>query len=221
MVTAVLDYSVARPAPADIKSRGYVGVMRYVAPIGAASGPAFGGADDSHKVIFQPEYNALYAQGLAVGLNWEWYTNRAREGASAGTQDATEALRQSNILGYTGALYFSIDYDAPPGDQPALNAYFQACAQVIGFTRLGCYGGYWPLSRLFTAGLISYGWQANAWSGTNRESRAHLLQTLTKDFSGQADIDTVLKPDWQGLPPGPDIQKVQSLLQQALAELEK
>ena len=195
-MSQVLDYSLARPDPAAIAAAGYVGVMRYVAP-----------AQDAPKVIYAPEYAALRAAGLQVGLNWEWYADRAREGAASGTADAQEALRQANALGYGGAIYFSVDYDAPPADQPAINAYFQACAQVIGLARLGCYAGYWPLSRLFDAGLIIYGWQTIAWSGGNRESRAHLYQTAQTAFNNGADVNDVLKDNWTGevmaVPQGP------------------
>lgn len=190
-MSQVLDYSLARPAPSEIKARGYIGVLRYVAP-----------AEDAPKVITASEYAALRSAGLVVCLNWEWYGNRAKEGASAGEFDAQSALMQAKALGYDGPIYFSVDYDAPEADQPGINAYFQTCAQVIGKPRLGAYGGYWPLSRLFDAGLISYGWQTLAWSGTNRESRAHLYQNGATDFAGQADINDVLKANWAGgLPP--------------------
>ena len=182
-----LDYSLARPDPAAIVAAGYVGVLRYLAP-----------EIDAPKIITPVEYENLIGHGLKVVLNWEWYGNRAREGAAAGTADAQEALRQANELGYTGCIYFSVDYDAPPADQPAINAYFQACAQVLGLARLGAYGGYWPLSRLFDAGLIRYGWQTFAWSGGNRESRAHLYQNGATVFDGGADVNDILQPDWTG-----------------------
>ena len=184
-MSQVLDYSTARPVPADIVAAGYVGVVRYLAP-----------AIDAPKVIYQPEYDALRAAGLQIALNWEWYGWRAREGASAGTADAQEALQQAEALGYTGAIYFSVDYDASEADQPAINAYFSACAEVIGLARLGAYGGYWPLSRLFDAELIRFGWQAIAWSGGNRESRAHLYQNGATALGG--DVNDVLKNDWTG-----------------------
>lgn len=182
-----LDYSLARPDPAAAIAAGYVGVLRYLAP-----------TEDAPKVITAVEYENLRGHGLKVALNWEWYGNRAREGAAAGTADAQEALRQANELGYTGAIYFSVDYDAAPADQPAINAYFQACAAVIGLERLGAYAGYWPLSRLFDAGLIHYGWQTFAWSGGNREARAHLYQNGETVFDGGADVNDILKPDWTG-----------------------
>lgn len=200
-MSQVLDYSLARPDPAAIVAAGYVGVLRYVAP-----------AMDAPKIIYQPEYAALLSHGLKVVLNWEWYADRPREGAAAGTADAQEALRQADALGYTGAIYFSVDYNAPDSDQPAINAYFQACAQVIGLNRLGAYGGYWPLSRLFDAGLIVYGWQTLAWSGGKRESRAHLYQNGAQAL-GACDVNDVLKSDWAGgnmVPKGPFVWLVVS-----------
>jgi hypothetical protein len=184
----VLDYSVGRPGAAAIKSAGYVGVMRYVAPYPM----------DKSKVIVAAEYQELLSAGLIVGLNWEWYANRAREGTAAGLSDATEAKKQADALGYTGCIYFSVDYDAPALDQPALNDYFKACASVLGLQRLGAYAGYWPLKRLFDAGLISFGWQTVAWSGGLKESRAHLYQNTFKLFAGDADSSDVLKANWQG-----------------------
>lgn len=185
-MTQALDYSLARPDPAAIKAAGYVGVLRYVAP------PSL------PKVIKQPEYAALQAAGLQVALNWEWYAARAREGAAAGMADAQEAKKQADALGYTGAIYFSVDYDAPESDQPTLDAYFNACAGVIGLARLGAYAGYWPLKRFFDAGVITYGWQTLAWSGGHRESRAHLYQNGQTAFAGGADVNDILKQSWTG-----------------------
>lgn len=193
-MTQALDYSLARPDPAAIVAAGYIGVLRYLAPLPA----------DAAKVITAAEYAALQAAGLKVALNWEWYGNRAREGAAAGTADAQEALRQADELGYHGAIYFSVDYDAPESDQPALDAYFQACAQVLGLHRVGAYAGYWPLTRLLNAGLVTYGWQTFAWSGGNKDSRIYLYQNGTRVFNGGADVNDILKENWTGETMVPD-----------------
>ncbi len=58
----VLDYSLARPSPSQIKAKGYIGMLRYVAPVPM----------DAPKVITAAEYKALRAAGLQVVLNWEW-----------------------------------------------------------------------------------------------------------------------------------------------------
>lgn len=185
-MSQVLDYAWARPDPAQIKSKGYIGVLRYLAPL------------PNGKVIDAAEYKELQAAGLQIALNWESYGNRAREGTAAGLSDAKNALEQAQALDYAGVIYFSVDYDAPESDQIRINQYFIACAGVIGRERLGAYGGYWPLKRLFDSGLISFGWQTVAWSGSNRESRCHLFQTGKHDFGEDADINDVLKPDWRG-----------------------
>lgn len=183
----VVDYSFARPDPAAIKAAGYVGVMRYL----SWSNPQSDG-----KILSIGEKDALEAAGLTVGLVWEYYAARASEGQAAGVADATEALRQSDALGHHGAIYFAVDYDAPESDQAGIDAYFWAAATIIGFSRLGAYAGYWPLKRLFDAGLITFGWQTSAWSGGNWESRSHLRQTGEQDFNGNVDINEVLQTNW-------------------------
>ncbi len=183
-MSQVLDYSWARPGARAIHDAGYVGVMRYLS------------YDTTGKNITAAEANDLWAHGLQVGLVWETTADRVKGGAAAGQSDAREALRQANVFVHTGAIYFAIDYDAPESDQGVINDYFRACAQVIGFNRIGCYAGYWPLKRLFDAGLISFGWQTLAWSGGNQESRAHLYQNGGQAFGHSADVDDVLKDNW-------------------------
>lgn len=186
-MSRVLDYSVGRPDPRAIVAAGYEGVMRYLAP-----------EQDAAKVIYAPEYASLQAVNLKIGLNWEWYAARAREGMAAGVADAQEALKQANALGYMGAIYFSVDYDAPESDQPAINEYFIACGHVLTLARVGAYGGYWVIKRLFDAGMITYGWQTVAWSGGNLDSRSHLHQVAFGVLEGDADANDVLKDDWLG-----------------------
>lgn len=183
-MSQVVDYSWARPGVANIKNAGYIGVMRYLS------------YDNTGKTVSRAEADEIRGAGLKLGLVWENAANRVKGGAAAGASDAQEALRQANALGHTGVIYFAIDYDAPESDQQAINDYFQACATVIGKDRLGCYAGYWPLKRLFDAGIITYGWQTVAWSGGNRESRAHLYQNGGQVFSGGADVNDVLKDNF-------------------------
>lgn len=179
----VLDYSFGRPSLQAIKDAGFAGIMRYL-------------SYDSAKNLDAAELDTAKSLGLEVGIVWETTASRVKGGGAAGISDAQDALRQANALGITGPIYFAIDYDAPEGDQPAINAYFQACAGVIGTERLGCYSGYWPLKRLFDAGIITYGWQTLAWSGGNKESRAHLYQNGAQTLG--ADINDVLRDNWNG-----------------------
>ena len=75
-------------------------------------------------------------------------------------------------------IYFSIDFDAQPSQQSAINAYFDGVASVLGRDRTGAYGGYGPISRLFDDGKIKWGWQTYAWSDGQWDARAQLRQFL-------------------------------------------
>jgi hypothetical protein len=101
-------------------------------------------------------------------------------------------------------LYFAVDYDAPEKDQPAIDAYFRGVASVIGLARTGVYGGYWPLSRLKAAGLATWFWQTDAWSGSNRLAGRHLHQhAATVTIGGvSCDKNTALTSDFGQWMPG-------------------
>lgn len=153
-----VDYSGGRPGGAAIKAAGFSFACRYV----------FDGAPQlPEKLLTAAEASDLIANGVAVVSNWEAAADNARGGFSQGVSDAQGA--NANHLtagGPTGApIYFSVDYDAPESDQAAINAYFQGVASVIGLNRTGVYGGYWVVKRLFDAGLVTWGWQTEAWSG--------------------------------------------------------
>lgn len=184
-MSKVLDYSFARPDPATIAKQGFTGVMRYLSP-------------NAGKNLTPAERDALREAGLAIGLVWEWYAQRAKEGMAAGVEDGRAAANQANALGFPQYLpiYFAVDWDATPGDQGAINAYFQGIRSVLGGRKLGAYGGYWVIKRLFDAGMIVYGWQTYAWSGGNWEARAQLRQVLNGQWNGQVDFDESVAADY-------------------------
>jgi len=159
----LVDYSFARPDPAYIKAQGFGGVMRYLSP------PPNG------KNITVAEKNALTAQGLKFGLVWESTANRALSGNAAGKADAQSALSQANALGFNGAIYFAVDFDATPAQQAPINDYLNGARIVLG-DRVGVYGGYYVVKRCFDAGVVKWGWQTYAWSGGNWDSRAQIRQ---------------------------------------------
>ncbi|MEY9907101.1 hypothetical protein ABIA35_003326 [Catenulispora sp. MAP12-49] len=86
-------------------------------------------------------------------------------------------------------IYFAVDFDAAPGQQTAINAYFDGAASVLGYGRTGAYGGYYPVQRLFDAGKITWGWQTYAWSGGQWESRTQLRQVQNGITVDGADCD--------------------------------
>src|SRR6185312_5360978 len=105
---------------------------------------------------------------------------------SRGVAEAKEAEAQAKAVGAPAGrpIYFSLDFDATPGQQGAIDAYFEGVASVIGLARTGAYGGYYPIKRLFDAGKIKWAWQTYAWSGGQWDSRAQLRQVQNEVESG-------------------------------------
>lgn len=122
--------------------------------------------------------NAYHAMGLGTVCVWETSAKRSLAGYGAGRHDAVAALRQEQALELPPQLpiYFAVDFDETPRQAAAVASYFRGVNSVLGVNRTGGYGGYWTISRLFNAGLISFGWQTSAWSGGLWDPRAQLQQ---------------------------------------------
>ena len=151
-----VDYAGGRPGGAAIKAAGYSFACRYL----------FDGSPQlPDKLLTADEAKDLQANGVDVVSNWE-ASGLVGGGYNQGVSDAQAANANHLAAGgpATAPIYFSVDYDAPESDQPTINAYFQGVAAVIGLPRTGVYGGYWPVKRLFDAGLVTWGWQTEAWS---------------------------------------------------------
>ena len=101
-------------------------------------------------------------------------------GRAGGISDAQEAETQVRACGLAGIpIYFAADWDATAGQQGQINAYLDGAASVIGRCNVGCYGGFWPLSRARAAGKAAYWWGTVAWSGGNWDScgwQPHIMQ---------------------------------------------
>ncbi len=167
LVTATgVDYSWARPSPSGLKSGGYTFACRYLSD------------DTTGKNLSAAEAKALWAAGVDVVANWENSSTAALSGYNQGVSDAKTADAQANADGIPAGrpIYFSVDFDATPGDQTAINAYFDGVVSVIGLARTGAYGGYYVIERLFNATKITWGWQTYAWSGGQWDSRAQVRQ---------------------------------------------
>lgn len=216
-----LDYAGGRISGAALKNAGYGFVCRYLSD----GGPSLPG-----KQLLANEVQDLQANGIPIVANWESSGTTAQGGYNAGVQDANNAIQGLKTAYGTDPgcpIYFSLDWDAAPEEQGAINAYFQGVASVIGLSRTGMYGGYWPLSRCFDAGVITWGWQTQAWSGGNVESRAHILQDNNAGYvylgGVQCDLDHALKANFgqwpssgQVEPPAPPTPPAESVQQQIL-----
>ncbi|MEV6963782.1 DUF1906 domain-containing protein, partial [Hamadaea sp. NPDC051192] len=174
-----IDYSWGRPDPSAIVAAGYSFVCRYVS------------WSTTGKNLTRAEADALRDAGLGIVTNWEYSANEALNGYSAGVENATEAYRQAIACGMPSnrPIYFSVDFDATEAQQSAINSYFDGVASVLGRSRVGAYGGYYVIKRLFDAGKITWGWQTYAWSGGSWDSRAQLRQVQNGITVDGADCD--------------------------------
>jgi hypothetical protein len=85
-----------------------------------------------------------------------------------------------------------------------INDYFRGVSSVLGLSRTGVYGGYWPLTRLKTARLAAWFWQTIAWSGGKKLPGRHIYQyAQTVKINGvSCDVDTATATDYGQWQPG-------------------
>jgi hypothetical protein len=105
-------------------------------------------------------------------------------------------------------FYWAVDYDAPPGDQAAIDAYSDGWASVVGDDRgRNPYGGFWPLSRLKAAGKARRLWGTPAWSGSEWATAGlvpDIMQGGIVTVGGvQCDLDAALSVDYGQWPRPP------------------
>ena len=164
-----VDFAGGRPGGQAIAEMGYRFVCRYLSD---------GGTELPSKRLTVDEARDLGAHGLGVVSNWENTADRMLGGYNAGVDDSLLAdAWHTRCGGPPGRpIYFSADWDATPEQQNLINDYLRGCASIIGLSRVGIYGGYWPVARALDAGLCAWSWQATAWSATNIDSRINILQ---------------------------------------------
>lgn len=139
-----IDYSWGRPGGAAIKAAGYKFVLRYLSH------------DTTGKNLSKAELADLRSHGLLVGVVWESTAARMLGGITAGKADAISAVAQLTDLGMAGAfVYFANDTDTSAAQQPAIHAYLDGAASVIGADRVGLYSGYYRVSVRLTPGKPS------------------------------------------------------------------
>ena len=138
-----------------IRANGYSFVGRYLVPASMA------------KAITPREAETLRRTGLGVLLVFELEAERARRGAAVGRADGSMVRGLAKTLGAPEGtvIYFAVDYDAPPGDLDAIEAYLRAAGGELGGYRPGVYGGYRVIEAMAERRACSGYWQCVAWSG--------------------------------------------------------
>lgn len=159
----VADFAWTKPTVAQLDSWGAVAVGMYC-------------SHDASKNA-TPELVRTYASaGIKTFLFFEDAAGNPLGGASQGEADAAFAREQAAALGKPdwAPIVASVDIDlpdyAPKSSDPMAKLgpageYFQAWDEKLGLPETGGYGGYYVISRLAAAKLISVGVQTIAWSG--------------------------------------------------------
>jgi Rv2525c-like, glycoside hydrolase-like domain len=186
----VADFAWSKPSAAQLRSWGAVAVGMYV-----SSDPA----KNATRALVDE-----YAQaGIRTFLFFENTASGATGGYSQGKADAELAGAQAEALGkpawapVLAAADFDVPDYAPSSNDPRaklgpLAGYWQAWNDVLGRRQAGGYGGYWVISRLAAAGLISAGVQTVAWSGGQVDVKdiAALQNARTLD-NGNVDVEVI------------------------------
>ena len=190
MTGIVVDFAWSKPDVAQLKSWGAVAAGMYVSP------------DPSKNAT--PELVREYAAaGIRTFLFFEAGAGDAAQGYGTGHAQALLAKSQAEALGKPAwaPILPGIDFDlpdyAPASTDPKAKlgpvaAYFQAWNDVLGHRQTGGYGGYYAISRLAAAGLISVGVQTVAWSGGQVDVKhiAALQNARTLD-NGNVDVELI------------------------------
>ena len=139
-----------------LKAEGFSFVGRYLVP---HSG------DTRWKALTRAETARICAAGLRILSVWETTADRVKGGAEAGRADGARAaeLARSLQLPPEAILYFAVDYDAGPGDYPAICAYLTAARAQTGIWEIGVYGSGRVIEAVRGAAPVKGFWQCKAW----------------------------------------------------------
>jgi len=199
-----VDYAWSKPTITALKAAGEVFVAQYF-------------SHDATKNLTGGRASALKAAGISLVVVWEFTAGAMKGGKAQGVKDAQAAEAQAKACGVDGIpIYFACDYDAPPGDQAAINAYLDGTASVLGDDRgRNIYGGFWPCSRARAAGKTRRVWGTIAWSGTNWATaswRPDIMQGAFIKIGGiTCDLDAALSTDYGQWPrPAHPVKKWQA-----------
>ena len=173
-------------------------VCRYVSTVG------------NTKNITKAEAKSLQKAGIDIVIVFETTAKRALSGYAAGQYDAATAQAQAMAAGgpKNGVVYFGVDFDATPLERVVVRRYLDGAAHVLGKNRVGVYGSYYVVKDALDHGTCKYAWQTYAWSGGQRDPRAHLYQYHNGAVINgvSCDLDRAYKPDfgqWWYVPPAP------------------
>lgn len=192
MSTQGVDYSFSRPSPGAIHAAGYRFVIRYL--------------DGGAKGISHGEATALASAGLWIASVYEGPATWMLGGADAGQAAARTALKLGRDAGMPAGrpVYLGCDFDAQPGQIPAVLDCLRGAASVLGKDATGVYGGLAVVTAALGKGVCKWAFQTLAWSGGKWHPGAQIRQTaINKSVGNQAvDLDEAVTADFGQWRPG-------------------
>lgn len=180
-----VDYSVTAHANWDalaaaIKAAGNQFVGRYAVSDKAPNGRGIGAA----------EYAAMKRAGLDVFLYWEGRAEWMLGGYDVGVAAAQNAQANIESAGIPAniPIYFAHDIDPEPQHFDAIDACLRGCASVVGWERIGVYGGWLLMDYMAGGGTVQYLCQTKAWEyGRGLHPAADIYQfAFATNLSGTA-----------------------------------
>lgn len=144
--------------------------------------------------ISAPEYHALRSAGLDVGLYWEGAESWMLGGFTAGQNAARNAEACIAQAGMPAAIpiYFAHDIDPSPAHWAAIDACLNGAAAVIGWERVGVYGGWALIDYMASGGTVKLLCQTSAWEyGRGLHPAATLYQFAYNQYFNGVNCDLV------------------------------
>lgn len=138
------------------------------------------------KMRTPAEWKEYLNAGIKIVANWE-SDGTPKNGFNDGVEAAKTAQQYLKDRGADDAVvYFSAaDKDPAALDLAKLADYHKGNVSVLGWDRVGAYGGYGAIKYLADRNVCKYYWQTYAWSKGQWDARAQLRQwknTQTLDF---------------------------------------
>lgn len=189
-----VDFSGARPSGLCLAQNGKTFAGRYFGPGG------------SWKHATRAEVTALTAFGVQIVSLVEGEIRDALGGYAKGVTHAQLAHTTAVTAGMPPdrPMYFAVDWDASTTELARVVDYLAGAASVIGWGRVGVYGGYRTIDYLHARGKGAWWFQTYAWSA-GRWHAANYIEQYRNGVTvcgGAVDLCRSKRPDFGQWRPG-------------------
>ncbi len=179
MITSGVDYDFNPPTIQSLMDSGKTFAARYV------------GLGSTDKRLTPDEARALTEAGVSIVAVCEGTTDFMLGGAGAGHDAALRALGDASRCGMPAdrPIYFACDFNVSSGQWPAIAAFLDGAAGVLGRRGVGIYGGTNALMWARNSAKALWYWQALGWQNGVQLDWAHLRQVRNGVPFGGGTVD--------------------------------